>query len=453
MTTLIASENSLPRGLGAEEAFILHCLRVGLCAAADDRSSAARRPAVDWDKAYEKAVRLGVAPLLYGIMKDRPPLSVEGHIPERFVRGIRMEYVKTWAMNIRDRTGLAEILKQFNAVGIKIILLKGIHLALFVYQDIGFRSMTDVDILISKEDLFKAEELLFGAGYECPELSRAVYDFFDVDSGARERDILRERYKIDHHHLHPFSSRRGVKNLDIHWTLTTPSLPASIDMEGIWTRAEHREMDGTDVLMLCPEDIILHLALHASFSGKFTIYGLRSLCDIAAITRYSRGGIDWDELRLRAQRWKVDKLVYLALRLSTHLLGVDMPDATLRSMEPERFNEGIAVEAARRLFYAGGRQEKIYRPEMFAREIPLQKKVAFIFRRIFPSPQELAEMYSLPVSSTRAYLYYPLRLGSLLYRYSFLYAKFFLYLWTHRRADPFGYDLETYLSTKAIGKR
>ncbi|MCP4365035.1 MAG: nucleotidyltransferase family protein [Planctomycetes bacterium] len=46
-----------------------------------------------------------------------------------------------------------------------VILLKGAHLAQVVYSNIALRPMGDIDILVKKNDLPKAKELLLELGY------------------------------------------------------------------------------------------------------------------------------------------------------------------------------------------------------------------------------------------------------------------------------------------------
>jgi hypothetical protein len=393
-------------------------------------------------------VELGIAPLLYGIAQGRTGTAV----PELHVRNLGMEYARTWAINTKNKLRIAEMLAAFGSAGIRAIPLKGAHLALFVYRDIGMRPMVDVDILVRREDIPTAEKLLSEAGYATREHIPSAYKFLGVDGDAGAPEHLIERYRNHHHHLHPLGSARGIRLLDVHWTLVSPALPFRIDAEGLWQRAGIQALDGREVRVLCPEDTILHCALHASFCDKFRFHGLRPLCDLAAVVGRFHDTLDWDALSARAREWNADRFVYLALRLSGDLLGVNIPDAALALLKPAHFDEAIAGEAARRVLGCEDRRAAIRRPEMFDPSRGLGAKTAYVLGRIFPRRGEMARIYSLPVSSPLLYLGYPRRLASLLSRYPALYARFFLHLLRGGKPDPFGYNLDTWLSNGSVSR-
>lgn len=438
--------SSAAGNLSPVDAFILSLLRVefGPGAPGEALPSVPRSP--DWGAVVQRASDLGIAPLLYGIAQGRSGAE----FPEPHARILGTDYAKAWAMNTKNMVRLAGLLAAFNSAGIRAILLKGTHLALFVYRDVGMRPMADVDILVRKADLSAAENLLLGCGYSHRELSPGAYDFLDRDRSGRELARLAEHFRTEHHHLHPFGSARGIRLLDVHWTLASPSLPFSIDTDGLWQRAERCAVEGAEASVLCPEDAILHLALHAASGNTFRVYALRSLCDIAAIAARHGSRLDWDALCARAREWKAGRFVYLALRLAADLPGARIPDTALALLRPGDFNEAIACEAARRVLGGEDRRAAIRRPGMFAPSRGLGAKTSYVLGRIFPHPGEMARIYSLPASSPRVYLRYPRRLASLLSRYPALYARFFLYLLTRRGADPFGYNLDTWLDTGAV---
>jgi hypothetical protein len=60
---------------------------------------------------------------------------------------------------------LKEILIEFNKNNIPVILLKGAHLAQFVYGNIALRLMSDIDLLVKKEDLGCACAIIIKYGY------------------------------------------------------------------------------------------------------------------------------------------------------------------------------------------------------------------------------------------------------------------------------------------------
>jgi hypothetical protein len=289
--------------------------------------------------------------------------------------------------------------------------------------------MVDTDILVKKKDLNKVKELLLQMGYHYMKKAHGI-----------------DWYKTKHLHL-SFTHPKEIKNLEVHWTIIRPSLPLNIDIEGLWNRAKAKKINGTDILVLSPEDILLHLSLHTSYDIRFRS-DLRPYCDITAIVNRYTNEINWNQLQLRAYEWRAEKCLYLTLRLSQDILGLSLPDSILHSIKPQPFNEKLILEAQKRIFSPGIKNPAvaiISRPENFRSDMSLLKKISYTFHRIFINPKELAFQYSLLPSSKRVYFYYFVRFISLLYHKTHLYAQFFLYLLTHKKTDFYNYNLDTWL--------
>ena len=124
----------------------------------------------------------------------------------------------------------------------------------------------------------------------------------------------------------------GIR-VEIHWSIARPDGPFQIDLDGLWERAQRASIVGVEALVLSPEDLILHLCLHSSFTHKFRI-GLRMCWDIREVVRHYRDAIDWDLLVRRAQQWGIGQYVYLTLRLVRELLAADIPVARIAALEP-----------------------------------------------------------------------------------------------------------------------
>jgi len=196
-----------------EEQFILACLRTEFSGSGNTDFPAFAYDSFDWNRVYNRSLQWRIAPLLYTIMKkrtaplktlkhaaDQPPsltpptrggeidigklvqmgnshvtspLMGEGKgggelIPKEFLERMKLKYFMSCVADDSMFKSLYEVLEIFHKAGIKVILFKGSHLAQFVYQDIGVRPMGDIDVLVKKGDLQKAEELLLQMGYTHP---------------------------------------------------------------------------------------------------------------------------------------------------------------------------------------------------------------------------------------------------------------------------------------------
>jgi len=103
-----------------------------------------------------------VAALAWHNLERHHLLSV---IPEGVVLFLRGTLMKSLIRNAFNTESMGEVLRLLNKANIKTVLLKGLALENSVYGNIGLRQMTDVDILIDREECVKARKLLIGSGY------------------------------------------------------------------------------------------------------------------------------------------------------------------------------------------------------------------------------------------------------------------------------------------------
>lgn len=435
--------------LTQEESVIINCLRLEFGRENKNELAKFDLSTINWDMVYKKSTLLGVTPLLYRIIKRQPALTQFSGISEQFLQKIRMEYLRTSIVNDIRFKKLAELIEIFNKAGIEVILLKGSHLAQFVYKDIGVRPMSDIDILIKEKDIAKVEGLLLQMGYKYPKLDEISYHSKGFSNDALGQAKLIEWYKANHTHLHPFTNPKGINCLEVyHRTIIPPSLPFKIEKEGLWERAAEMKINSTKVLTLSREDTLLHISLDTFYTDDRYGCSLKAYCDIATIITHCNNEIDWNQLQLRAYEWGVEKCIYLALRLTEEIFGLSLTDNILQAIKPKQFNEKFILEAKMRILSPGNKQPSVNifnYPENFLSNTSLSKKISYLLGRIFPPREELAFQYSLPTSSERIYFYYIIRLSSILNRKIPLYARFFLYLLFHKKTDYYNYNLDTWL--------
>lgn len=279
----------------------------------------------DWLRLAQRAIRLGVAPLLYARIEaasPRPQCPSEAH---RLLRGY---YLQTAVRNLRLYECLARLLQAFAHEGIAVIVLKGAFLAQIVYGTPALRSMGDVDLLVARSDLARTENTLIEMG-----------------CGPCPRPSIAAQTAAGHHHLLPFELE-GF-SIEVHWSIEEDDNPFAIDVDGLWQRARPATIAGTSALALAPEDLLLHLCLHASYEhgGLSFSSGLRPLCDVAEVVRHYAADFDWPAFALRARQWKIASWTWLTLSIARDLLQADIPDTLLERLAPERIDPHWAAAA------------------------------------------------------------------------------------------------------------
>ncbi len=362
-------------------------------------------PTADWERMIELAIRTGVAPLIYHYVRTLPDLD----IPSGAITALRELYNMNALRNLRIYRQLHSILQALHDAGIAVAILKGAYLAQFAYDNIAHRSMADIDILVRQADVTAAERCLRDLGYR-------------VDEGKPD--------DIQTHSQVAYRAPDEDVGVEIHWDIRPAIGAFRVDMDGVWQRMQPITIAGTEALALQREDLLLHLCLHASSHHLFKFYGLRSLCDIAAVVRRCRDPIDWEALQARAHQWEGANGVYLTLRLARDLLQAHIPSQVLEGLISEDFDERYILWAQQRIFLAVDDASGPWSDNLGqfwgSRRIP--SKVLALLQGLFPPRQRLAQMYSVPPESRRIYLYYPVRLIGLLLRLPYT-------LWRLRRRD------------------
>lgn len=352
---------------------LLHCLSHETPVAKIDQL--AKFTPADWGTILKQARQHALTPLLYGKLS---PIGAPASIPTNVLQTIRQAALQTASQNALLYHELNTILFALQDASIPTILLKGIHLAEFVYQNIALRPMCDIDVLVRIQDLPRLPQIILNQGYT---LSRP-YDL--------EQEI------IHMHHLPPFHKPPRI-NLEIHWTITPPGTPVQIDPLGLFERSQPVFPKGVQTHILASEDLLLHLCLH-NCQHEFQS-GLKPLCDVADTIEYYQTRLDWQQITQRSIEWKAERYIFLSLYLAQHLLAAPVPEDVLMALQPADFTPQIANWAAARLINFGD-----YLPEYFVQLSGKRswfEKTGLILRGIFPTPWAMAQTYGVSQKFTK----------------------------------------------------
>lgn len=346
----------------------------------------------DWSKLVDEAVRHGVAPLLYHRLQSlhrwvTPPAEAFERL-----RDIQAHNALRNATVFRE---LAEVLAALRGAGVDVIALKGAHLAARVYGSAALRPMVDVDLLVRMPDLERAAAQLRDLGYtHAAEVAPGIdYATF--------------------HHLRPFE-KVGAIPVELHRTVVMSNSHFRLDLDGLWQRAREAEVAGVDVLVLSPEDLLLHLCTHASHTHGFDI-PLLSICDIAAVLEHYEREIDWQRLASIANCDGRARFVHLTLSLASRMLGA-------RAVLPPAL-DGVRHDDADREILDVVRDIITTAPV----DLPapyrhlherrgLGRKLLLVAANVFPGPARLRSIYRVPPRSRAVYRYYLTRPLDLLVR-------------------------------------
>jgi hypothetical protein len=293
--------------MSPEVRWILACVR-----ALGRRTSPPPPPTpLNWEAVLAVAEIEGLAPALGFACKAGMPEHMPGAVRERLTRRLADSTVSH--LVLLDE--LRRLLKRFGAAGVPVIPLKGPVLGEMLYPYPALRPATDLDLLIRSETRFAVDDLLRELGYR------------------RLPDEQPWTFDMVHDRATCYEGSRGVR-VDLHWALLSEPRyawdePQSLE---VWDRAIRTPVAGEEVLALCPEDLLLylalHLAVHHSLAGLLWYWDLSLCLDRWAAT------LDWQAVLARAGRWRARAALYFVLLELEACFGASAPAEVLGRIRP-----------------------------------------------------------------------------------------------------------------------
>lgn len=257
---------------------------------------------VDEDELVAKCARHGLSGLAEYELRQagltlREPAAI----------ALRRGAMSTAVVGIKVKKLLFQSLEALVRDGIVPVLLKGYGLALRCYPDPLYRPMTDVDLLVARDELHRAEAAL-------------------AQIGLKKNEQL-EAFQLEHHHHLNFYGTLG--SVELHFRAIS-GFGGAIDAQHLLERAVEDSLEGRRVRYLRPEDELVYLATHATqhlFKGVAWLYDLKLF-----IRRYP--ALDWKSVISVAQESGMQTPVYFALQTAQNALGADVPGWVLERLRP-----------------------------------------------------------------------------------------------------------------------
>ena len=358
----------------------------------NNQQSANPQHIVDFSKLLNIARDNNVSQRLYTLLREHHDM------PHGFMVEIRKDYFSTAARNTLIYSAFKNVIEAFNKNGIDAIAMKGIALAELIYQDIGLRGMSDVDLLIRKEDIKRANDALEGMGYYAVDLSR----FDGGDSYLTTCDYRSKK---------PLSP-----SFHMHWHIVNSSIPASyllkINMDEIWRDAVQVMIADVPALTMSPHHFLIHLSEHAmrvTHSASKLIY----LVDIKALAERYKDTLDWHKVVETSKNYGLDKFVYNILSFCKMNIAFDVPEVVLNNLKPDKISFG------EKMFYSitakGNGFSGLSYLVHLAMNKSFVKKALFIFRTIFPPAWVLAKRYAYSSKDKNPALLYLYRIEEIVF--------------------------------------
>jgi hypothetical protein len=348
---------------------------------------------LDWEFISEAAFSRNIAQLLYHNLKD---LGNRHLIPPEVLEKLKKGYHGNIARNMFLYAELRNIVNAFQSAGLKVIALKGAALAGIVYRDAGLRPMMDLDLLVRKDDLGIAQRIMT-----------------DLHYTAAAELKSEQWHRENHHHLPLYRHPQKPVVVEIHWHFTENSF--GIDIKKWWERAREAKLRGCRVLVLSPEDMLVHLCIHLYNHGYENTFFLRGLCDIAETLRHYEAELDWKLLGDEIMKHGIERQVHSMLYLAREFY--DLKERYLHLINLNQVDHRFLQILEKSLFADQGNTS--INPHLLKSMVfnTFLQKERYLLPQIFPSREEMAKRYPVSPSSKMIFFYYLLHPFHLMAKY------------------------------------
>lgn len=323
----------------------------------------------DWVSVIAAAEANGVAPLLYAAIKKS---GREDDLLAECIERLRIAYLRSDTANWQALQILQSLLADFDRAAIPVVVLKGGALATTLYPEPALRPMIDLDLLIPRAQIKKADSLLLEQGFVSPVEMSTGFGLELMNYRAYDRGGINPGHIELHWHL--FKSPYYCRRVPIQW---------------FWDRTTEITINGERTQVLTQPAQFLHLASH--FALHHLADGLIWSYDLALLMAHQAEPVDWDVILNAAERFGLVTSLQLALSRVAETWGVIAPATQVARLE--RFHSFWRDRAAFSLMLAPRAHARFFldavaQPTFFS-------KVRFCVAHFFPTLEYMRSRYNL----------------------------------------------------------
>lgn len=337
-----------------------------------------------WERILHRAERHGLSPLLYWKFRHDQTL-----LPPAIYNQFKRAYLTNLGRNRIFFAELDRVLGLLTSQGIKVVLFKGAVFARTLYEDIGLRPMSDLDILIRKEDIPGAVHLLKQHGYEEPVLHQ---------SELLKQDVT--------HDVHLRQARAPHVDIEVHWLLVGgEKFRQKTDMAWFWQRIVPLAGLGEGVATLSPTAHLLYLCAHLGYQHGLGAVGWLWLLELERFLESYRQEIDWTDFVEGAEHLSWSAAAYYTFQGVHQLFPQTIPSDQVMSrlraqMTPEEERHVVAMSQVV--------PSRVALAWMQFEQLDHAGRLRNVIGRLFPSLAFMRQRYGFR-SNWQAILGYPVR--------------------------------------------
>ena len=258
----------------------------------------------DWDYVVKTSIDRGIGPLL---SKKLPLLRNNPQIPAHVKTKLQQAYYKTFSRSALLYEYFKKVAEALALHNIEVIALKGIYLSEWLYEDIGLRQFSDMDLLVREEDGPQCLAILAGMGFRPCDSS--VSEFI----GAHAEVV----------HYTPMV--RNDVSVEIHIKLHRKDKNYCINIHEFIENAVPVTLNDVQVKALCLPDLMIHLCVHVDKHFRGGHVQFTSFNDIVNLLDKYRDEIKWPEFIKATRYHKCEEVVFKYLLLVNKYFQAPLP--------------------------------------------------------------------------------------------------------------------------------
>ena len=327
--------------------------------------------------------------LYYNVKKNNLLSLLSDELQEDLKNSFKNQTFKNMALQAE----LNRVSKELDKHSIPLIALKGSHLIGSIYPHIALRHSRDLDILVPKDR------------------AKDVYEIVQKLDYVSEKELSEMDYNFTYsHHLHQMLNKKKSTILEVHVYI---SQSIKINTKLLWLNAEDSLRKSTPYKLFNLEDLILHLAIHITYSDLFKS-DLRHYLDIYVILEEKFEDISWNLLIQRATENNILIGLCITFQIVSKLFNITIPKEISILIKDDKIYNDIVNNAVDFLWlYDKSSENYLFYREKHQLIVSNNNLITNIFKRVFIPKKELAYKYSQKLNSSKLLLYYIVRLFDL----------------------------------------
>lgn len=243
----------------------------------------------------ELGIRHKISPLLYCNLRSHPAGTFANELMDKLAeqhqRNTRRALHALRATHELARAGQ----------GLRLIVMKGLDVAIRAYGDLAARHVGDIDILVDPEQLDSALTVLKSQGWRLDQPETLF---------AANRNTLLQS------HQDCTLSRKGFTHIELHWRALYNPFEFPIND---WQALSLSKKSNIGIAGLNNEDLIIYLCLHGAKHGWGRLKWLFDLPNVLAAH-----DLNWPQLWQRADRLGAGLAIQQGLLLAQKYCGIDL---------------------------------------------------------------------------------------------------------------------------------